>query len=99
MGLNVSTSSPDRRQQEVYTIFLTPWLGFKNLAAVGFEPTLFRTGALNQRLRPLGHATCPLLQYRLFIIIQKPLSYMSLFVANQRDTQCRTLTFSFQITK
>ena len=27
------------------------------LAAVGFEPTPFRTGALNQRLRPLGHAT------------------------------------------
>ena len=29
----------------------------KSLAAVGFEPTPFRTGALNQRLRPLGHAT------------------------------------------
>ncbi|KAM7540977.1 hypothetical protein Aperf_G00000030803 [Anoplocephala perfoliata] len=27
------------------------------LAAVGFEPTPFRTGALNRRLRPLGHAT------------------------------------------
>ena len=29
----------------------------KGMAAVGFEPTPFRTGALNQRLRPLGHAT------------------------------------------
>ena len=26
------------------------------MTAVGFEPTPFRTGALNQRLRPLGHA-------------------------------------------
>ena len=30
----------------------------KNLIAVGFEPTPVTTGALNQRLRPLGHATC-----------------------------------------
>ncbi len=29
----------------------------KILIAEGFEPSLFRTGALNQRLRPLGHAT------------------------------------------
>ena len=29
----------------------------RHLAAVGFEPTPFRTGALNRRLRPLGHAT------------------------------------------
>ena len=29
----------------------------KNLIAVGFEPTPVTTGALNQRLRPLGHAT------------------------------------------
>ena len=28
-----------------------------SMAAVGFEPTPFRTGALNRRLRPLGHAT------------------------------------------
>lgn len=28
----------------------------KNLTAVGFEPTPFQTGALNRRLRPLGHA-------------------------------------------
>ncbi len=28
----------------------------KNLTAVGFEPTPVKTGALNQRLRPLGHA-------------------------------------------
>ena len=28
----------------------------KFLTAVGFEPTPFRTGAFNQRLRPLGHA-------------------------------------------
>ncbi|KAL5015589.1 hypothetical protein ScPMuIL_007328, partial [Solemya velum] len=27
------------------------------VAAVGFEPTPPKTGALNQRLRPLGHAT------------------------------------------
>lgn len=31
--------------------------GKVRLAAVGFEPTPFRTGALNRRLRPLGHAT------------------------------------------
>jgi hypothetical protein len=29
----------------------------KDLIAVGFEPTPVTTGALNQRLRPLGHAT------------------------------------------
>ena len=29
-------------------------LGQKKLSAVGFEPTPFRTGALSQRLRPLG---------------------------------------------
>ncbi len=29
----------------------------KVLAAVGLEPTPFRTGAWNRRLRPLGHAT------------------------------------------
>ncbi|VDD78914.1 unnamed protein product [Mesocestoides corti] len=27
------------------------------MAAVGLEPTPFRTGALNRRLKPLGHAT------------------------------------------
>ena len=28
----------------------------KEVTAVGFEPTPFRTAALTQRLRPLGHA-------------------------------------------
>ncbi len=28
--------------------------GVQNVTAVGFEPTPFRTGALSQRLRPLG---------------------------------------------
>ena len=31
--------------------------GEKDLMRVGFEPTPFRTGALNRRLRPLGHLT------------------------------------------
>ena len=30
--------------------------GKKEVTAVGFEPTPFRTAALTQRLRPLGHA-------------------------------------------
>ena len=30
----------------------------KNLIAARFELAPFQTGALNQRLRPLGHATC-----------------------------------------
>ena len=34
------------------------------MAAVGFEPTPFRTGALNRRLRPLGHATNALSPHR-----------------------------------
>ena len=38
----------------------------KDLIAVGFEPTPVTTGALNQRLRPLGHATThqPILAYQ-----------------------------------
>ena len=38
---------------------------------VGFEPTPFRTGALNQRLRPLGHATLPICNKPITVISTK----------------------------
>ena len=42
---------------QIFKMNANSFLSIKNLIAVGFEPTPFQTGALNQRLRPLGHAT------------------------------------------
>ncbi|KAM7539773.1 hypothetical protein Aperf_G00000030786 [Anoplocephala perfoliata] len=47
------------------SITTTTRMAKRPLAAVGFEPTPFRTGALNRRLRPLGHATDTPLLYSL----------------------------------
>ena len=34
----------------------------RNVTAVGFEPTPLRTGALSQRLRPLGQTVLPVVK-------------------------------------
>ena len=47
----------------------------KNLIAVGFEPTPVTTGALNQRLRPLGHATTTHHQSSHINLVSKPFHY------------------------
>ena len=52
-GCGFGLRCADRAPPEVVAVFIA---FVKQVTPVGFEPTPFRTGALSQRLRPLGHS-------------------------------------------
>ena len=53
LGVGFGLRCADRASPEVVAVLIA---FVKQVTPVGFEPTPFRTGALSQRLRPLGQS-------------------------------------------
>ncbi len=82
--LNIPTS-------QLRIAFVTHWLYFlqtkTKVTAVGFEPTPLRTGALSQRLRPLGQTVLRVCAFKCCVVAIAARKWFLLEKRKGRDTE------------